>query len=55
MDAKYKKHRLLCQNQNVGLSLPTHDLGMFFTMRQIYKPCTQFLILLFNNASDINI
>lgn len=54
MQTKYNKHQFIpCQN--VGLSLLRHGLGIFSTMKQIYKQCTQCLIPLFKDMSDINI
>ena len=54
MEAKYNKHPFIpCQN--VGLSLRRHGLGMFFTMKQIYKQHIRFLIPLFKDITDINI
>lgn len=54
MEAKYNKHQFIpCQN--VGLSLRRHGLGMFFTVKQIYKQHIQFLIPLFKDITEINI
>lgn len=37
------------------LSLLRHGLGIFSTMKQIYKQCTQCLIPLFKDISDVDI
>lgn len=54
METKYHKYQFI-PYQNVGLPLLRNGLGIFSTMKQIYKQCTQCLIPLSKDTSDINI